>query len=687
MEQIAVLTQGLWKLRREIGALTGMAAVRWDRLPRPAISAVAGWGHKDTASRARRLASRTGQPYWAFEDGPLRSIRPGPGEPPMSMVLDRSGIYYDAAGPSDLLAMAADRAWFTPAVAQRAGRGIDQLAALRLSKYNAGPEHTPEQLGLSGLAPRRVLVLDQVENDASIQGALADAHSFQRMLAAALTDNPDAEIVVKLHPAALSGRRIGYFSALTPGGRLKLLAASVSPWSLLDAVDTVYTVSSGLGFEAVLAGKRVVCFGSPFYSGWGFTVDRGQSLARPGPASAPEIFAAYYLRYAHYFDTWSRREISFESACDQLAWRRDRFHAQEKRAVCYRIAGWKRRSVERMLDSPAGPPLQASSIQSAVALARSERGQVVAWASRGNPELAEACSAAGVPLTHAEDGFIRSAGLGASFVQPLSLVFDERGIYYDSRAASDLEALLQDQAFTPELLHRARRLREQLIATGTTKYNLGAAPPLTLDSGGRPIVLVTGQVEDDASILQGSPRIRRNLDLLRAVRERHPAGFIVYKPHPDVAARFRSGHVPPELAATLADRVETEQSILPLIELCDSLETMTSLAGFEALLRGKAVTTHGQPFYAGWGLTQDLCPPPRRGRRLGIDELVAAALILYPRYLDPVSGLPCPPEVLIERLAMRRQEPSTRRRALREIQILLARALHLARAMKARLPR
>ncbi len=56
---------------------------------------------------------------------------------------------------------------------------------------------------------------------------------------------------------------------------------------------------------------------------------------------------------------------------------------------------------------------------------------------------------------------------------------------------------------------------------------------------------------------------------------------------------------------------------------------MTSLTGFEALLRGKAVFTYGLPFYAGWGLTQDRHAHPRRHRRLSIDELVAAALIGY----------------------------------------------------------
>jgi capsular polysaccharide export protein len=194
---------------------------------------------------------------------------------------------------------------------------------------------------------------------------------------------------------------------------------------------------------------------------------------------------------------------------------------------------------------------------------------------------------------------------------------------------------------------------------------------------------VPGQVEDDASIQKGSPVVKRNLDLLKAVRARHPDGCIVYKPHPDVEAGLRRGRVPGKVAARYADRIVTKGSILSLIARADLLETMTSLAGFEALLRGKPVTTHGQPFYAGYGLTEDCCPVPRRTRRRSLDELVAAGLILYPRYLDPVSGLPCPPELLIERLAA---ESQRRRggleRALRLARLSAGRALHLGHSVR-----
>ena len=79
---------------------------------------------------------------------------------------------------------------------------------------------------------------------------------------------------------------------------------------------------------------------------------------------------------------------------------------------------------------------------------------------------------------------------------------------------------------------------------------------------------------------------------------------------------------------------------------------MTSGLGFEALLRGLPVTTLGAPFYAGWGLTVDLAPVPERRRARPPPEALAwAALIGYPRYYDPVSRRPCPPEVVVERLS------------------------------------
>ena len=104
--------------------------------------------------------------------------------------------------------------------------------------------------------------------------------------------------------------------------------------------------------------------------------------------------------------------------------------------------------------------------------------------------------------------------------------------------------------------------------------------------------------------------------------------------------------------AELADIVLTGTEPTALIDAVDEVWTLTSLLGFEALVRGRPVTCLGTPFYAGWGLTTDLGRvPARRAMGASLTGLVHATLIDYPRYLDPVTNMPCPVEVLIDRIA------------------------------------
>ncbi|MEN8873185.1 MAG: capsular polysaccharide biosynthesis protein, partial [Pacificibacter sp.] len=105
----------------------------------------------------------------------------------------------------------------------------------------------------------------------------------------------------------------------------------------------------------------------------------------------------------------------------------------------------------------------------------------------------------------------------------------------------------------------------------------------------------------------------------------------------DVEAGLRRGKVPN--ADELADVIALEADPIALIDACDEVWTMTSLIGFEALLRDTPVTCTGAPFYAGWGLTTDLGPTPeRRTARPTVLGLAHATLIDYPRYFDPDTG-------------------------------------------------
>ena len=267
---------------------------------------------------------------------------------------------------------------------------------------------------------------------------------------------------------------------------------------------------------------------------------------------------------------------------------------------------------------------------------------VVVWGSAQVP-------ARQAPILRVEDGFLRSVGLGADLTIPTSWVVDSRGIYYDPRSESDLEALLQNSVFEPELIERAARLRTEIVNSGLTKYNVGASEWRRPPHATR-VVLVVGQVEDDASIRLGATGIRTNLELLQTARRQIPGAYIVYKPHPDVVAGLRHSGSDEGRASRYCDEMLLNVSLSAVLGQVDEVHVMTSLAGFEALLRYKPVFAYGLPFYAGWGLTRDAQPVPRRMRRLTVDELTAGALILYPRYLSRITGAAVSPEEAVKEL-------------------------------------
>lgn len=400
-------------------------------------------------------------------------------------------------------------------------------------------------------------------------------------------------------------------------------------------------------FLALLAGKRVRCDAPVFYAGWGLTDDAPTVPRRRFSRTLDELFAGACLIATRYTDPFRNAPASFEAVLPIVAeWRRVE-RINRGIGVCVGMSFWKRRRVADFLRSAAGDPVFRKGTRAAVA---ASRGKAIAcWTSRMPPGLAEAAKAAGVPLIRVEDGFVRSVGLGSDFLPPASLVLDRRGMYFDPRQPSDLETILRETPFDPPLLARARTLADQLVQRGVTKYNLGVRAPPVAWPPGRRRVLVPGQVEDDLSVVLGGGDIRDNLTLLAAARASAPDAFIVYKPHPDVLAGHRKGAVAEADALRFADRIVTDAATASLLGEIDELHTLTSLAGFEALLRARRVVVYGRPWYAGWGLTDDRVVI-NRGRQLVLEELVAGALIVYPRYLDPMTRLPCGPETIIERL-------------------------------------
>jgi capsular polysaccharide export protein len=645
---------------RAVANLPGLADLlgtqviyRWNAADLAACAGVIAWGRKPSAIKASVFANCHGLRLLRLEDGFLRSVGMGSEEPPLSIVVDADGIYYDASGPSGLEALISKP--LTEAQEARALALIGAWRAARVSKYN----HAREFAGK--LPERYVLVVDQTLGDASISYGQADGTSFQRMLEAALAEKPECMVLLKVHPEVMAGRKRGHFDlpALARNSRVMVLGEDLHPASLLEHADAIYVVTSQMGFEGLLWGKQVRTFGMPFYAGWGLTEDELPAPQRRRSVPLEHLVHAALVDYPRYIDPETNQRCDVERV---IAWMdlqrkmRERFPATVyalgfsiyKKPI---VRGFFQGSDVRFVRQPWQIP----------------DGEILAvWGRREVfPSIDRGEVHRGIRLVRLEDGFLRSVGLGADLVRPISWVMDRQGIYYDATQPSDLEHILQTINFDEALIARARALRERLVAEGLTKYNVGGGrwmrpyPAPNREGISSRVILVPGQVESDASLAYGAPGIRHNLDLLRVVRESNPDAYLIYKPHPDVVAGLRRKGCGEGDAAQWCDEVVLDVPMGELLSQVDEVHILTSLAGFEALLRGKKVVCYGQPFYAGWGLTEDKQPPVRRTRRLTLDELVAGVLILYPVYVSRITGRFTTPEHALDELLTWRDRNSS----------------------------
>ncbi|WP_020397827.1 capsular polysaccharide biosynthesis protein [Kordiimonas gwangyangensis] len=615
---------------------------------------IVGWGQKDNTEAARNYAKKHELEYWRLEDGFLGYLsHPSRDKRRLSLVVDHTGIYYDAHTPSDLEALLNRDDWVTPELLSRARAAMARIRKWRLSKYNHAPFDLPPALEakLSTFKGPKVLLVDQTFGDKSITYGMASDAMFADMLKAALEENPTSLVLVKIHPDVLAGKKQGHFDIERQHDRVLFVADDVAPLALIERVDHVYVVTSQMGLEGLIAGKKVSCFGLPFYAGWGLTHDRQLCEARIANRTLEELFAAAFIVYSRYVDPFSGERVEMERIIDLLVAERQMRRPRGKRAVAVGFSFWKRKFVGRFFGPAAGPVthIKAADIGK---FTFEDTDCVLSWGRKNDLRLDDVPDH--IPVWHLEDGFLRSVGLGADLRRPSSLVLDRRGIYYDATSPSDLEHFLAHHSFDEAELARGAALRQAILASRVSKYNVGERGTLDFRTraGGRKVILVPGQVEGDASLAYGSPDMMSNTALLEAVRANNADAYIVFKPHPDVVTGNREGAVSAAVLDDCANETIVTADIIDCIEAVDEVHVMTSLTGFEALIRGVAVTCYGMPFYSGWGLTTDrLGTPERRGRRLPLDGLVYGLLCVYGRYVSWPEGLSTSPEAIVDAIA------------------------------------
>ena len=590
---------------------------------------ISGWGKKFSGLRANVLARIFGLKYIIKEDGFLRSI--GRNDEPLSKLYDYCAAHYCAYERTYL-----DQLILNTLTHDQINRSLNILSIFKsnsVSKYNSERE-------FNGTLPNSyILLIDQVYGDLSVKYGFANKNSFNEMLACALSKDTNQRVIIKVHPDVYSRKKRGYYDIkeLEENPRIQIVAENCHPVRLICEADAVYTVTSQVGFEALIWGKKVKCFGMPFYAGWGLTEDALSAPKRRMNISLEQLVHAALVKYPIYRDPETNEKTTVEKIIKYVGFQRQMRFRFPKTLYAYGFTPWKKSILKSFTQ---GSELifvkQLKSVPS--------NSIVLVWGSQNCDGLDES-----VNLIRVEDGFLRSVGLGGDLIRPQSWVFDNEGIYYDSSNPSQLETILNNTEFKSEELVRAKYLIEKLIEHRISKYNLGDSQ-LEIKNGEKTTILVVGQGEKDASIRFGTGEVNTNLKLLKAVREKFPAAYIVYKPHPDVVAGIRRKGESESLEKNYYDQIVKLGDALSLFDSVDSVHTMTSLVGFEALLRKKKVYTYGQPFYAGWGLTIDAMPIKRRNRQLSLEELVVGSLIRYPTYISSTSKMYTSPERTVEEL-------------------------------------
>lgn len=289
----------------------------------PAIASVRGarilsWGLK-LPSSVVAFAQVRGLGVTYVEDGFLRSVGLGAEHAlPMSLNFDSKTPYFDCTRESDLERLLAsydfdgDRELMV-----RADAAMHRLLALGLSKYNMTTPKDVESI-LGKRVGKRVLVLGQVEDDASIAFGSSVRYTNNDVVALAAMENPDSQIIYRPHPDVASGNRKMLSKPSDVEHLCKVLWDEVPLSQLLDSVDHVYTITSQAGFEAAMRGLEVTVLGCPFYAGWGITDDRQPCERRRRNLTVLQVFAAAYILYPEYFDHYARRRVEIEDVMDLL---------------------------------------------------------------------------------------------------------------------------------------------------------------------------------------------------------------------------------------------------------------------------------------------------------------------------------------------------------------------------------
>ncbi|MFK0438806.1 capsular polysaccharide biosynthesis protein, partial [Campylobacter jejuni] len=302
-----------------------------------------GWGRKKSGLKAMNLAKKHKARFILLEDGFIRSLNLGvENSPSFSIVKDDIGIYYDATVPSKLENLL-NTYEFKDKETKQAKKAIELIKKYKISKYNNNLDIPDDYFQKD---EKRVLIITQTANDASLEFGLAKGFKTVDMIKDAIKENPKSKIYIKIHPDVLSGKKQSDLDINSLPKECILITENFNPVVLLEFFDKVYTKTSGMGFEALMQECECICYGMPFYAGWGLTKDKLECKRRMQKRSLEEVFYAAYILYAEYFNPYLNQKSNIFDTIQTLAKYKDIEKANSNRLFFFGFSKWKRKFVK-----------------------------------------------------------------------------------------------------------------------------------------------------------------------------------------------------------------------------------------------------------------------------------------------------------------------------------------------------
>ena len=237
--------------------------------------------------------------------------------------------------------------------------------------------------------------------------------STQKIIEDAIIENPNASIYLKIHPDVLAGKKNSDIFIDDIPKECLLLDEDINPISLLKHFKKVYTKTSGMGMEALILGLEVVCYGVPYYAGWGLTIDKQKCDRRNKKLTLEELFAGAYILYSKYYNPFSNKKSDIIDTIMTIVKYRKIYRQNSGKLYFFGFLRWKRKNTLPFFPTFKKNTIYfCSSLEDALKKGLTEENKIYIWGKKSFDDVERYSKEKKIPLLRIEDGFIRSVSLG-----------------------------------------------------------------------------------------------------------------------------------------------------------------------------------------------------------------------------------------------------------------------------------